>query len=230
MLLFKTFIMEPLYSIAESKTFVGEYLTLFAATEIFIFVFIEIVVKIETLQRVLFQQARRLDYIIFILVFGGFSVFGTYIGIPLSDGVISNIRDLAPMVAGLVAGPYVGLAVGLIGGIHRFFMGGFTALACGLSTVLAGVIGGLIYLLNKKKLVNMFQGIGIAIGIELIHGLMTLLIARPFDAALDVALTAIPEMMIANAIGVVLCIIIIHNAMEIKELRELKDQKNQPDK
>jgi sigma-B regulation protein RsbU (phosphoserine phosphatase) len=222
--------MEPLYSIAESKTFVGEYLTLFAATEIFIFVFIEIVVKIETLQRVLFQQARRLDYIIFILVFGGFSVFGTYIGIPLSDGVISNIRDLAPMVAGLVAGPYVGLAVGLIGGIHRFFMGGFTCLACGLSTVLAGVIGGLIFLWNKRRLVNLFQGVGIAIGVELMHGLVVLLLARPFDAALDVSLTAIPEMMIANAIGVALCIIIIHNATEIKELRELKEQKNKPDK
>jgi sigma-B regulation protein RsbU (phosphoserine phosphatase) len=219
--------MEPLYSMAESKTIVGEYLALFAATEIFIFVFIEIVVKIKTLQRVLFQQARRIDYIIFILVFGGFSIFGTYIGIPLSDGVISNIRDLAPMVAGLVAGPYVGLAAGLIGGIHRFFMGGFTALSCGLSTVLAGVIGGLIFLWNKKKLVNMFQGIGIAIGVELIHGLMVLLISRPFDAALDIALTAIPEMMIANAIGVVLCIIIIHNTMEIKELRELKDREDQ---
>jgi phosphoserine phosphatase RsbU/P len=226
MLLFNTFIMEPLYSIAESKTFVGEYLTLFAATEIFIFVFIEIVVKINTLQRVLFQQAKRRDYIIFVLVFGGFSVFGTYIGIPLSDGVISNIRDLSPMVAGLVGGPYVGLAVGLIGGIHRFFMGGFTALACGLSTVLAGVIGGLIFLLNKKKLVNLFQGVGIAIGVELIHGLVVLLVARPFDAALNVALTAIPEMMIANAIGIALCIIIIHNAMEIKELREEKNQSN----
>lgn len=218
--------MEPLYSIAESKSLIGEYLALFAATEIFIFVFIEIVVKIDTLQRVLFQQARRLDYIIFILVFGGFSIFGTYIGIPLDSGVISNIRDLAPMVAGLVAGPYIGLAVGLIGGIHRFFMGGFTGLACALSTVLAGVIGGLIYLLNKKKLVNLFQGVGIAVGVELIHGLMVLLVSRPFDAALNVALTAIPDMMIANAIGVALCIIIIHNAMELKELKERDDQFN----
>ena len=219
--------MEPLYSLAESKSLVGEYLALFAATEIFIFVFIEIVVKIDTLQRVLFQKAKRLDYIVFILVFGGFSIFGTYIGIPLDSGVISNIRDLAPMVAGLVAGPYVGLAVGLIGGIHRFFMGGFTALACALSTVLAGVIGGLIYLLNKKKLVKLFPAVGIAVGIEILHGLMVLLISRPFDEALNVALTAIPDMMIANGIGLALCIIIIHNAMELKELKEIKERENQ---
>jgi LytS/YehU family sensor histidine kinase len=98
----------------------GDYLRLFASSEIFIFVFMEIVTKMAPIQRVIFKKAKTNDYIIFILLFGSFSIFGTLIGIPGSYGAITNIRDLAPIVAGLVAGPYVGMAVGLIGGIHIF--------------------------------------------------------------------------------------------------------------
>lgn len=102
----------------------GELLTLFASTEIFIFVFMEIVTKLETIQRVIFKKATVRDYAVFVVIFGLFSIFGTYIGIPWEHGAISNIRDLAPIVAGFVAGPYIGVAVGLIGGIHRLFLGG----------------------------------------------------------------------------------------------------------
>ncbi|HPS23218.1 MAG TPA: hypothetical protein PLM60_07425, partial [Methanoregulaceae archaeon] len=59
----------------------GELLTLFASTEIFIFVFMEIVTKLETIQRVIFKKATVRDYAIFIVIFGLFSIFGTYIGI-----------------------------------------------------------------------------------------------------------------------------------------------------
>jgi sigma-B regulation protein RsbU (phosphoserine phosphatase) len=219
-------IMRPIYTISESHGLIGEYLALFAATEVFIYIFMEIITKIETIQRVLFHKARWTDFIIFVLVFGGFSIFGTYVGIPLYSGAISNIRDLAPMVAGLTAGPVVGLAVGLIGGIHRFCMGGFTCFSCSLSTILAGLIAGFIYSINKKKLVKLFPAIGVAILIELIHGGLTLLIARPFDEALRVVMVAIPEMLIANAIGMALSIIIIHNTREIRELKDQHDQSN----
>jgi LytS/YehU family sensor histidine kinase len=107
-----------------SESMLGGYLALFGATEVFIFVFMEIVTKLETIQRVIFKKAQLRDYAAFVILFGLFSIFGTLIGIQGTHGDIANIRDLAPMVAGLVAGPYVGLAVGLIGGIHRLSLGG----------------------------------------------------------------------------------------------------------
>ncbi|HMK15691.1 MAG TPA: hypothetical protein VK450_02095, partial [Methanomicrobiales archaeon] len=64
----------------ESPSILGGYLALFAGTEIFIFVFMEIVVKLDTIQRVIFKKAKPADYIVFILIFGLFSIFGTYIG------------------------------------------------------------------------------------------------------------------------------------------------------
>src|SRR5512135_2551279 len=139
---------------ASENSIFGQYLELFAHTEIFIFVFMEIVTRIEAVQRVIFRKAILRDYVIFILIFGLFSIFGTYIGIPNSTGAISNIRDVAPMVAGLVAGPYAGLAVGLIGGVHRFSLGGPSCIPCALATVLAGLLAGVIYRLNKGKLLG----------------------------------------------------------------------------
>jgi sigma-B regulation protein RsbU (phosphoserine phosphatase) len=46
-----------------------------------------------------------------ILIFGGFSVFGTVSGVEIF-GVIANVRDLGPMIGGLVGGPVVGPRAG----------------------------------------------------------------------------------------------------------------------
>ena len=196
---------------AGSNSILGQYLALFASTEIFIFVFMEIVVKLDTIQRVIFKKARNVDYIWFILIFGLFSVFGTYIGTTQTDGAIVNIRDLAPMVAGLVAGPAVGLAVGLIGGIHRFFLGGPSAIPCSMATVLAGLLGGVVYLLNREKLIGIVPAMLFAAGIELLHGGLALLLIRPWSLAVEIVWEAIPQMVIANSLGVGIAVIIIHD-------------------
>ncbi len=197
-----------------SQSMLGGYLSLFASTEIFIFVFMEIVTKIETIQRVIFKKAEIRDYIIFVFIFGLFSIFGTYIGIPTSYGAISNIRDLAPMVAGLVGGPYIGTAVGLIGGIHRLFLGGDSALACALATILAGFLAGMVYRFNEGKLLGVIPAMVFAVAIELLHASLALLLIRPFTEAVEIVTTAIPGMIIAVSLGVGISIIVIHSVKE----------------
>lgn len=199
---------------ASENSIFGQYLELFAHTEIFIFVFMEIVTRIEAVQRVIFRKAILRDHVIFILIFGLFSIFGTYIGIPNSTGAISNIRDVAPMVAGLVAGPYAGLAVGLIGGVHRFSLGGPSCVPCALATVLAGLLAGVIYRLNKEKLLGIIPAMAFAAGIEVLHAGLILLIVQPFADALDIVLSTIPQMIIAVSLGIGISIIIIHSTKE----------------
>jgi sigma-B regulation protein RsbU (phosphoserine phosphatase) len=196
---------------------IHQVLALFAATEVFIYVFIEIFTQIESVRRVIAQKARWYDTIFFILLFGAFSIFGTYTGIVLPSGAISSIRDLGPLVAGLVAGPLAGLGAGLIGGVHRYFLGGFSCIPCGISTVLAGLIGGIVYLIAKKKFISIFHAMVLAVFVELIHGLIALLLARPFADALDAFYTAIPAMMLANAMGIAISFIILDRVLkEIK--------------
>jgi sigma-B regulation protein RsbU (phosphoserine phosphatase) len=196
-----------------SESMIGKYLGLFASTEIFVFVFMEIVTKIETIQRVIFQKAELVDYAIFVILFGLFSVFGTLVGIPDNYGAIANIRDLAPIVSGLVAGPYVGLAVGLIGGLFRLSLGGVTGVGCSLSTVVAGLLAGLVYHLRKGELLGPVWAMLLAAGIELLHGGIVLLVSRPFNQALEIIVDVIPEMVVAVSLGVGISIIIIRDVI-----------------
>ncbi len=195
-------------------------LALFGETEIFIFVFMEIVSRIDTIQRVMIDKAKWIDKVVFVTVFGGFSIFGTYIGIPLQSGAIVNIRDFAPIMAGLTAGPLMGLAVGLIGGIHRLFLGGLTWLPCGLATIVAGAIAGGVHYYHKGKLVGILEGVLVAIVVEILHGLLTLAIARPLADAIEVTKIAIPAMMLANGLGVAVGVILLEHTKELRALRE----------
>jgi len=206
-----------------TESMLGQYLALFAGTEVFIYVFMEIVSKIETIQRVIFKKAVLLDYAVFVALFGLFSVFGTLVGIPDSYGSISNIRDLAPIVAGLVAGPYVGLAVGLIGGLHRLTLGGVTCLACSLSTIMAGLLAGLVYHFRKGKLLGPVWAMLFAVGIELLHGAVTLAISRPYDEALEVVVDVIPEMIVAVSLGVGISVIILHDVIKTEGPESMKE-------
>jgi len=194
-----------------------DLLGLFATTEVFVFVFMEVSFNVRLVKRVLVRQAYWYDYLFVILLFGGFSIFGTYTGIPLPGGVISSIRDLGPMVAGLIGGPIAGIGAGLIGGIHRLLQGGFTAVPCSIATVFAGLIAGLIYQFRHGKILGIWYAVLLAIGIELFHGLVTLAIARPLSEAWDAVRLAIPAMMVADGLGAAIAIIALDRVPELKK-------------
>lgn len=79
---------------------------------------------------------------VFGLIFGAVAVVGSEFGVPI-DGAIINVRDAAPLCAGLIFGPPAGIIAGVIGGLERWFAvlwgaGSYTRLACSVSTALAG--------------------------------------------------------------------------------------------
>ena len=158
-----------------------------------------------------------------VLLFGALSIFGTYGGLLLPSGAIANIRDLGPMVAGLVAGPLVGFSAGLIGGVHRYFLGGFVCIPCSLSTVIAGLLGGAIYQLNKKKFVAVWQAVLFAIFMELLHMGLTLLLAKPYEQALGVVKEVILPMTGANAVGMAIFAFIIRNLINERKTAAEKE-------
>lgn len=160
---------------------------------------------------------------ILILLFGALSVFGTYGGLILPSGAIANIRDLGPMVAGLVGGPVVGLGAGLIGGLHRYFLGGFVCIPCALSTVIAGLLGGAIYRLKRGEFVAVWQAILFAIFMESLHMGLTLLIAKPYEQALGVVKEVILPMTGANALGMAIFAFIIRNLITERRTAEEKE-------
>jgi sigma-B regulation protein RsbU (phosphoserine phosphatase) len=159
-----------------------------------------------------------------ILCFGALSIFGTYGGVELPNGAIANIRDLGPLVAGLFGGPLVGLGAGLIGGIHRYFMGNFVALPCGLASVVAGLLGGLIFYIRKGSYPKIWQVAIIAACMEIIHSSLTLIIARPLDQVWEATKMNTIPMMTANAIGSSIFAFIIVNLVKEKKMQAEKEK------
>ncbi len=78
------------------------------------------------------------------IVFSIFCIMGTWFGLHIDDS-IANTRAIGAVMGGLLGGPVVGGLVGLTGGLHRYSMGGMTALSCMISTIVEGLLGGLVH-------------------------------------------------------------------------------------
>lgn len=172
------------------------------------------------LNQVVQHQLTIQNRAVFILLFGALAIFATYAGIPVS-GAIANVRDLGPMIAGLLGGPVIGLGAGLIGGVHRYFLGGLTALPCSLATVLAGLFAGLIYLRQDGKFIGVPGAVVFAALMESLHMGLILLLAKPYADAVAVVKTISVPMVLANALGMLIFALIISTTHENARLREV---------
>lgn len=148
-------------------------------------------------------------------IFSGFSILGTYFGLPINDA-IANTRAIGAVLAGILGGPLLGGAVGFTAGLHRYSLGGFTAVSCGLSTTVEGLIGGLVHLYlvqsyRRKLLLNPFVAFFTTVVAEVIQMIIILVIAKPFDEAVGlVKIIAIP-MILANSTGAAVFVSIIRD-------------------
>jgi len=171
---------------------------------------------------VLDGRPKARDLLVVMVVFGFFSIYGTLSGIPLLGSVI-NIRDLGPALAGLLAGPMAGLGAGLIGGAHRFTLGGPTCYGCTLSTVVAGFVGGLVHLRLHGKLPTTGQAVVLALAIEGFHMLAGLVLGQPYDTAMIVVRAATIPMLVSNAAGMAVFVYIVRNELEARDTRRIKE-------
>ena len=114
------------------------------------------------------------------LLFGALSAFASSYGVEWL-GTVVNVRDAAPLTAGLVFGAPAGILSGLIGGVYRWFSvywggGTYTRLACSLATILAGLMAaGLRKLMFDDKKPTWGYGICIAVVCEVIHMILIFL-------------------------------------------------------
>ena len=166
-----------------------------------------------------YTPARKLPYmtkqIIIGLLFGGVSAFASSYGVEWLGAVV-NIRDAAPLSAGLIFGAPAGIISGLCGGLYRWFSvywgaGTYTRLACSIATILAGFMAALLrkrMFDNKKP--TWGYGVCIAVACEVIH--MILIFITNMDnssVAFEFVKGATIPMIIGNAIAVGVAIIIV---------------------
>ncbi|MBR7796127.1 sensor histidine kinase [Agaribacter marinus] len=176
------------------------------------------------------NQLNRRQQFTAILFFGFFGIIGTYSGVSLStenlefhrwaaeltaDEAIANSRVIGVVIASLLGGPTVGIGAGIIAGLHRFTLGGFTAIACGLATIIASILASLFY--KKHKRVRLQTAFIIGALAESLQMLIILMIAQPFEqASALVNIIGIP-MILANGLGSALFLLVIKNVLSEEE-------------
>jgi sigma-B regulation protein RsbU (phosphoserine phosphatase) len=158
-------------------------------------------------------------------IFSAMSILGNYSGVEIL-GAIANVRDLGPMIAGLLGGPVIGFATGLIGGVYRYSMGGFTAAPCSLATVLSGLFGGLVWLW-KKKLIGFLWATVFVFFVETFHMALVLAISRPFSEALAVVHVVYLPMAIGNCVGMAVFAFIVDNVINERNTAIERDRLQQ---
>ena len=167
-----------------------------------------------------YTPAKNLPYItkqiIIGVLFGCVSAFASSFGVEWL-GTVVNVRDAAPLSAGLIFGAPAGIISGCIGGVFRFITvlwnpeAAYTQIACSLATILAGFMAaGLRKLMFDNKKPTWSYGICIAIVCEVIH--MILIFITNMDnssQAFEFVKGATWPMMLGNSIAVGVSIILV---------------------
>ena len=149
------------------------------------------------------------------ILFGCVSAFASSYGVQWL-GTVVNVRDAAPLSAGLIFGAPAGIISGMIGGLYRWFSvywggGVYTRLACSIATILAGFMAaGLRKLMFDNKKPTWSYGICIAVVCEVVH--MILIFLTNMDnasQAFEFVKGATAPMMLGNSVAVGVSIILV---------------------
>jgi two-component system sensor histidine kinase LytS len=178
------------------------------------------------------RQVTLTQQLLVIVLFGVFGIIGTYMGLiipeegisidrlvrSLEEGeAIANYRVIGVVAAGLLGGMRVGIGAGLIAGIHRFSLGGFTAFSCGLAAVITGFIAGWVHRRLDGRLVSVPIALMIGMLAESIQMMLILILSRPWSMSYGLVDRIGLPMILANGIGCALFILIIRNVISEEE-------------
>ena len=186
-------------------------LVVMAVLPILVSVVIDIIRKNKGFERLNYMAGQAIIGV----VFGICACLATEFGIKIGGATV-NVRDAAPLCAGLFFGAPAGVIAGLIGGIERWFAvlwgaGMYTRIACTVSTIVAGVTAAVVRknILNDRR-PNWLWSYVIATVVEIFHMLMIFItnmddISNAFSF---VKICSVP-MVLLNGLAVLITIVIL---------------------
>ena len=163
-----------------------------------------------------FGKAKgKIKHAVIGVMFGGVAILGTEFGIPV-EGAILNVRNAAPLAAGLLFGAPSGIIAGVLGGVYRFIAtywgaGEFSQVACSIGCLLAGLSGAGCrkFMFDDKKPAWIY---GLIIGgtVEVLHMLLVFVFAMNdvYGAYKVVRACAVP-MIVCNAVSEMLSLLFV---------------------
>lgn len=168
---------------------------------------------------------NKFEKVFLIIFFSVLSILGTYLGIIIMEAY-ANIRGIGAFMAGLIGGPVVGIITGLTAGLHRFSLGGFTALACAVGTTMTGIIGSYYHRDYKNKKFDFKKGFLVGFFALSIEMIIVLIFSRPLMRALELVQIIGLPMVLSNSIGIAIFINILNRVREEhQQIRAIQAEK-----
>ncbi|OIN99393.1 MAG: transcriptional regulator [Desulfovibrionaceae bacterium CG1_02_65_16] len=158
--------------------------------------------------------------VLLVVMFGLFGVLGTYSGNVVFQS-FANLRGMVVVTAGLFGGPVVGIGGALIAGGHRYLMdiGGFSALPCGLATLIEGTAAGLVSWRYHGNSLDWRLAFLLCLGGEILHQGLVLSLSRPFPMAVAVVQVIALPMIVFNSIGAALFVQALNLQVSYREAK-----------
>ena len=150
------------------------------------------------------------------IVFGLIAVYGTEAGIPF-NGAMMNVRDAAPLAAGLLFGGPAGIIAGVIGGVERWLavmwgVGEYTQVACSVATIFAGIYAALLRkYFFERHIPNLSFSFATGVVVEVLH-LMLVFVTHPDDVerAFEIVRACALPMITCVGLSMMLCSLAMH--------------------
>lgn len=177
--------------------------------------FTYIILRTNIMKYLVKAKYDQKDKIIIVIVFSILAILGTYFGIYITDNSLANSRPIGAIVAGYLGGPSIGIIVGCISGLHRYSLGGFTALACALSTIAEGAIGGYFRKLFKNQNLNPAIAGLAAVVAEIAQMIIILIFSNDLNVAIELERKIALSMIVINPIGVFLIVSAIESSKKL---------------
>lgn len=191
--------------------------------------------QMKSFRHIIQAKHKTNERILLILLFGAFGIISNYTGVEVHsnsinratwlselehESALANTRVMGVVIGGLLGGPIVGVGAGLVAGVHRYTLGGFTAFSCAISTILAGIIAGYFGKKRKQMGKQITAGFAVMIGMimESVQMLLILVMAKPIEQAWSLVQFISLPMIFGNGVGTLLFMFIIKAIKRDKEL------------
>lgn len=164
------------------------------------------------------KKYSKKDVFILSCFFSILAIIGTYTGADYR-GAIVNVRNIGVVVGGILAGPEVGILAGFIAGLHRLFIDvdPITTIPCATATMLGGFLTAYLYKKCNEKNFYLYGFLG-GFLVENLSMLLILVMGKDFELAKDIVSNIYFPMILANAVGVSIVLLIIQDIIEEKDI------------
>ncbi|WP_427114083.1 histidine kinase [Megasphaera sueciensis] len=152
-----------------------EYILIFNdyVRNVAVFVMVMFLITRLTYFRNLLNQElfRRRNWLVLVGVFGGLAMLGMGMGY-FGTGIFMDLSLISVAVGGLLGGPLIGLGVGIVYAIPRFFLGynGIPGMTAGMmSNIFSGYFSGMVYQLYGKRQITTRDSFFVACALEILY-------------------------------------------------------------